>query len=296
MLHIGRNILAERGDINMKKHYFILIFVCLVMLCGCQASANDSETSFTLSTSVTTLCAYGDGISEFEPIIIPDLYEDILNDYGNLVRFRLSSSFEDDWNAGRYICVSETLARAQADPVGTHTEQDVPLGAKWSDMLVTMTNGINDPQISSFGYILKDINRDGFPELFWTREDRTVLAVFTIQNGSVVLIDAFSTRHSCVVSESWNLYIMDYGGAGYTHYKIQELDIDGNLSVIIQFGTCGFTNEGNVICYQTLDQKELDISESIFNKLLLDNPFLHCKEYLDCQITYLSTGDGSLVP
>lgn len=271
----------------MKMVCCLLLLCVLVMQCGCQTSSEDLTFSATLSTNSAACSSQQETASELPQNPIPVYYDDILNDYRNLVEFRLSPSFEEKWNADECIPFSDTLVYALSDPSKAHTNPDMPLGAKWSNMIVSMVNGVDDPQTESFGYLLKDINHDGSPELFWIDSNKTILAIFTLKSNRVLLLDVFFPRHCCVVLEFWNLYTIDYGGAGFTHYEICTLDSDGRLYPIIRFGSCGFTDEGTVIYYQTDGQEKLQISENAFEELHKLYPYIFCEEYLACSITYL---------
>ena len=271
----------------MKILCFILVLCSLVVQLGCQKSSEHLTFPSTSSTISTIPSPPSETTGELLQNPIPAPYNDILEDYRNLVEFRCSSSFEEKWNADECVRISDTLTHALSDPGKAHTTPDMPLAAKWSNMIVSMTNGVDDPQITSFGYLLKDINRDGSPELFWISDNKTILAIFTIQSNRVFLLDVFFPRHCCVVSEFWNLYTIDYGGAGFTHYEIRTLDSDGRLYPVIRFGSCGFTDEGTVIYYQTDGQEKLQISESAFEELHKLYPYIFCEEFLACSITYL---------
>lgn len=181
------------------KRITALLVCLLILLCGCSEQVKDD--SFAQSQS----CA---------------LYDDIIEDYRNIVSFRLLDDFEYLWNYGEFIELSEPLLNAL-------TVSGSDLDYRWSNMIVEMPTA--DSTQSSFGYILTDINDDNCPELFWVRDDHTVLAVFTVHDEQIVLLDAFWSRYVCVITDDGKLYTRSSGGADITDYELRDLSSDGVL-------------------------------------------------------------------
>ena len=72
---------------------------------------------------------------------------------------------------------------------------------------------------ADYGYILKDINNDGVPELFWVRDDYSLLAAFTISEGKAVTIGAYSSRNKGFVMDTGEIYQYAAGGSELTLIK-----------------------------------------------------------------------------
>lgn len=213
------------------------VLICMIMLlslCGC---TNDKD------------------VPEAQ---IPAAYKVILSDYDKVLTYRLADTFESDYNNGKDVILSDALTKSMTDE----------LEYRWHCMLVEMVSGLNDPKKDDFGYVLKDINEDGTPELFWVRKDYTILAVFTIQNDQAQLIDAFWPKYKGTVSGAGELYTIGSSGAAYSEYKIWHIPTDGSeLTSVKEFGIDGSEY------YEMVDGKKQTVSEERFKELLTDYPF-----------------------
>lgn len=237
----------------MRRFLFgIALLTVLLCLCACNPANPDGQA--TPGSSASALPSAPPQMS---------LYSDILADYRALVEFRLSDSFESDWNSGNEIAFSNTLTQAiQGDTV-----------TRWLNMIVDMKDGLEQSEISSFGYLIHDIGGDATPELFWLREDGTILAVFTVQNDRVLLLDAFWPRYRCVVSDENWLYTQGSSGAAYTDWTVRELTSEGNLRILAQFGTDGESPEAETQYYEIKNATKVSIGEERFQELTLQYPF-----------------------
>lgn len=135
-----------------------------------------------------------------------------------------------------------------------------------------------DSTIESFGYILTDINSDGCPELFWVRDDHTVLAVFTVYNNRVILLDAFWARYCCVVTDDGMLYTRASGGASIIEYEIKELSADATLTT-----KAGFSMYNDELT-EYIDGEYVPIDNSRFDQLLIEYPFENSQRWLNTEI------------
>ena len=263
--------------------YFFVAVLTLLQLTGCSAAnlipSAESGESLNMQKEETT--------QPIEDKSSDILYIDILADYEKIVEFRLSDTFESDWNSGRIIAVSDTLLHAQNDENEERATYGLPLNVKWSYMLVDMTDELENPKKSSFGYILKDINGDSIPELFWVREDGVVLAVFAVRDKQPVLLDAFWPRYDCVITNKGELYTLAAGGAGYDNYDIRSLTSSGKLSVVKSFGSEGWSAETGVQYYELISGEKTSISESQFYALLQEYPFRHGSSWEKVYINFL---------
>ena len=160
-----------------------------------------------------------------EGLSIPEIYQELLLDYENLVSYRLSEEFTEYYKNENMIPLSDSLKEALSET------------KEWSNLLVEMTYGGKYLTRESYGYILQDINGDNFPELFWVRADHHVLAIFTVFEEKLYLLDAFWPKHDCYVGDSWELCVIDPGGAYYDDYKIKRLEANSPALVTVkEFG------------------------------------------------------------
>ena len=194
---------------------------------------------------------------------IDPAYITLLGDYRAMVKFRLSEQFQEDYNGGNKPELSQTLQQCidTAEPY------------KWGDMWVEMTSGINTPTEASFGYILQDLNGDGTAEMIWLRQDRTLLALFTIQNDAPVLVDAFWPKHDGYITEQGYLYTIGSGGVA-TNYQVRTMD----GKPIAQF------RRDAESFFETVDGKEQSIDPARFEALLQQYPTEHSSFFTDFPI------------
>lgn len=253
----------------MKKALYVtaaFVIVLSLLLCGCH-DGQPADPSITASQLIKPTDTTSD----------VSFYAEVLQDYETIVRFRLSDTFENDWNNDRFPTVSDALILAiQENP-----------NAEWSNALIGMTDRLDVPAMSSFGYILRDINSDDFPELFWVCEDDTVMAIFTNQNGKLVLLDVFWQKHECVITNADELYIRTSSGALYTDYTIQALTAQGDLLKTKQFGFEGISAEGKPLYYEIVDDVKQLIGEDRFDELLRENPFEFDSDWLSQKLNLL---------
>jgi|GEM_PF-5710262 len=109
-----------------------------------------------------------------------------------------------------YVPVLEELQRLiensgqYADESGNPIAYKYPLGGEW---------GIYDWSLSIVGYVIKDINNDGIPELIIMTSDYFITAIFTLSKGKPVQLGAYEKRFSCIFGEDGKIYTFRHGGA-----------------------------------------------------------------------------------
>lgn len=84
----------------------------------------------------------------------------------------------------------------------------------------------------SYGYILKDINADDIPELFWVQEGYNILLAFTISNGEPVGLFSSRPRDEVIVLDSGKLLNHQSGGADTDLYAVLDLAPNGDRLVV----------------------------------------------------------------
>lgn len=184
---------------------------------------------------------------------LPVAYVDVLEDYKNIVAWRLSDNFEAEYNSGVRIPLQSALKDVGADEV---------LSYRWHCMLVEMRYKAELTEVD-FGYELTDLNGDGTEELLWTGSDDIVLAIFSIYDEEVRLLDAYWSRYSCRITEDGKVLTVGSSGAANTTYEVKILDADGKeLLTEKMFGTDGWDEETNVtFCVEWIDGQKVRISE-----------------------------------
>lgn len=194
---------------------------------------------------------------------IDPAYITLLGDYRTMVKFRLSEQFQEDYNSGNEPELSQVLQQSidTAEPY------------KWGDMWVEMTSGINTPTEASFGYILQDLDGDGSAEMVWLRQDRTLLALFTIQNDAPVLVDAFWPKHDGYITEQGYLYTIGSSGVA-TDYQVRT--VDGKPIAQFRRDAESF--------FETVDGEEQSIDPARFEVLLKQYPAQHSSFFTDFPI------------
>lgn len=256
----------------MRKCLFVMVLITVLLLTqGCHDPSDIDRTGQTEPSK-----SIGDVSG----------YSDILMDYETIVSYRLSDAFESDWNEGEYIEESATLTNAKKDETDERATHGVSLGEKWSYMIVGMVDGLENPTLKEFGYLFKDINRDAVPELFWVRKDGTILAVFTICDGDVILLDAFFPRYDCVVTNEGELYTFTGGGAAVNQYDIRVLSDGAELVGVHSFGTDWDSAGEGMVYYEIVNSQKVFVDEERFEGLLTEKPFSLGSEWNGSSISF----------
>lgn len=254
----------------MKRSVLPVVFFILVAFVfgGCSRIVPKKELPTTLP--------------ETDYLQVPLQYKEILSDYEKLVDYRLSKTFEEDYNSGKELELSEMLSRCI---VADHLED---IGYRWNNMLAEMVSGLTDPTSKSFGYLLRDINGDGVQELFWVRCDGFILAVFTIYGQKVQIVDAHWQRYKTVVTEEGELYTRSSSGAADTIFEIKKLGANnGELTLVKRFGTEGVESSTGTVYYEVTEEKKIIVDEARFAQLLSIYSFEAGKDWEELSIIYL---------
>ena len=278
MLITGLNILVEEDCLMKKITQIFCVFFILSVLVGC---VNNSRMSSVDSTEDKTTTTNTDEQIERD---ILNIYSETIEDYKKLVEFRLSDTFEEDYNSGKFIELNDNL-KVNLSPSGDYSdESSATLKYKWDSMIVDMLDYINEPTLSSFGYIYKDLDSNGLPELFWVSSDyNVVFAVFTIKDNTAHLLDAYWPRYKTVVLDSDELYTLGSSSASIVEYTISTIDaneVDG-IKVVQRFGSNGESY------YEMIDEKSVVIGEDRFYSILTENPFEFGEKWRDNKLYIL---------
>lgn len=114
-------------------------------------------------------------------------YNSVIQEFHSIINSVYSDEFEEKYNSFAFLSPNENLQY------------------EWSCMIVDM---YSNRKKHTYGYLLYDFDQNGVKELFLVRDDYFVLAIFTIQDNSLCMLDAFWSKHKCKAS-SGDIYIFD---------------------------------------------------------------------------------------
>lgn len=220
----------------MKR--FIVIFLVFTTLVGCASTISTVEPATSNTSS-----------KDFVTEIIPEQYAHVLVQYEEIIEI---------WNSD-----DEVEGYPNFTEIMENDKYPKPYGSEnypWFEMLVDGKY----PKTAEYGYILKDINGDGIAEMFWVRDDYTLLAVFTIVEGRAITIGAYSSKNKAIVLDTGEIYQFVVGGANIGEHSILSLASGGNkLSVVKTVGSAP-----NDIYYQIIDGEKINIEKVKFDEYM----------------------------
>ena len=256
-----------------SKKLSLLLALGVLVLCFCGCTTQKAQATTDPPAAV---------ISVTDQPATPSAYLGILEDYATLVNYRLSDTFEEDWNS-RDALQGEHIYQALQDSKNERETYGVSLYTRWSNMIVEMTAGLTGRDATSFGYFLMDVNGDLIPELFWVRQDFTILALFTVCDEAAVLLDAFSPGHTCVIADNGDFLTFSSGGAADFSYSIRRLDEWGKFNEVLRFG-CESSGFDQPQYYKTENQITTVLTEAEFIALQNRYPISHGENYEEWNI------------
>lgn len=278
--------MRNRGA-NMKKR-IVCCAIILLFLAACSSVDSTDKVAEYPSTPTANTAERNYQTESNDFLEDTSAYTDILVDYETIVSYRLSDGFVNDWNEGKYIEESESLINAKKDEMDARATHGVSLESKWSNMIIEMVDNLQNPTKEDFGYLFKDINGDAVPELFWVRKDGTILSIFTICDGEVVLLDAFFSRYNCVVTDKGELYTFAGGGVA-NRYDIRFLSEDAEFVGVCSFGTDWNPGKDGMEYYEIVDGQKVFVDEAQFHKILSEEPFVSGSRWSESSISPLAS-------
>ena len=108
--------------------------------------------------------------------------------------------------------------------------------SNWEDPWAMMgaTYPMEKP-LENFGYALKDIDKNGTPELIlFGKFDLSISAIFTLVDGVPVLLGTYWPRNECVLDGSDNIYVHASGGAMDNFTGVYQIAADGTGLTMIE--------------------------------------------------------------
>ena len=93
----------------------------------------------------------------------------------------------------------------------------------------------------SFGYAIKDLNGDEIEELVLLQEDYTVVAVLSMSDGNVVLLDTYRPRRQAWIDGEGLIHQCGSNGADKHVDAVYKIADGGQeLELLIEYGTLGY--------------------------------------------------------
>ncbi len=92
----------------------------------------------------------------------------------------------------------------------------------------------------SCGYAIRDINRDGIDELVLLNEDYTIVAIFSMVNGTPTLLRNYKPRTICWIDAQGLLHESGSNGADSHSHAVYRIAQGGaKAEPVVEFGTSG---------------------------------------------------------
>ena len=124
------------------------------------------------------------------------------------------------------------------NPTESYEKYSDKISQKWYGEIFNATL-IGTVSNNSYGYAYSDLNGDNNPELILMLEDYTIIAIFSIVDGTPMLLDTFSANnHYVALDQEGRLYQTGYGKGENSYTKIMKLSDSGNFEVLLEYGCC----------------------------------------------------------
>lgn len=120
-------------------------------------------------------------------------------------------------------------------------------------------------------YAIKDLNADGIDELIFFNYNYYIIAVFSMENGSPILLDSYIPRGSCWIDGDGLLHVGESGGADVGETSIYRIAAGGgSLELVDRFGLDGHRWEGDTAVtnyYHEVNGVRIPITEAEYDAL-----------------------------
>ena len=238
----------------MKKIFFLLIIIIFLFVGCTNNNAIDNNLNNTNNTNNTNNNVLPSQIYN-KTNDIPQSYNMLIEDFKNIVDLRLSVNFDETYNNDINFDAIESK----------YVANNSDISYRWNCMIIEMITSIDKIEDTFFSYYFIDLNNDGIEEGIWLKNDKTILAVFSIVDDKVCLLDAFWPRYSCNIKDG-KLYIISSDGAYYISYFVKQVQSQNiNLETIYEFGT--EESSQNISYYHINNNVKEIITEDYFNEL-----------------------------
>ncbi|MDY2609041.1 MAG: hypothetical protein SOV91_02195 [Eubacteriales bacterium] len=197
-----------------SKPLAMLVCVCCIVTCSSCATVLPTPIHAVAETSSPPIC------TQDAPLPSPaDLYAPILEVYTAYADIFITQDGS-----------SADLVQKLTDASGASEELQLAIGDKayqWSCMLTELALHASNSLIrSDFLHEIRDIDHNGIQELLLYLTDGTLLATFTQKNGNALLLDAFWSRHRCLLREEL-FYFCNSNGADAIDYLTMRISASG---------------------------------------------------------------------
>lgn len=227
---------------------------------------------------VLTFFLSGCGAPAVDPKVA---YADVINDFKIIAEGILNESLDD-----------VAIRREEFDKLGLSDTFCAQLENKTlsitfvQEVIRKMTNGLENPTLDSFGYILEDINGDEVPELFWVREDRVMLGIFTLVDGKAAAVGFYGPDRRGMLTEDGEIYCCVESAASSYNRSVLEKN-STELTITFAIVHDGF-DSGKKVCYEYVDGERVSIDEDRYKQLKAENPFEASARWLALEIQPLA--------
>ncbi len=123
----------------------------------------------------------------------------------------------------------------------------------------------------AFGYVMKDINRDGVDELIFLTDEYYIIAIFSFYNDSPILLGSYKPRNSCQIDGDGSLHVYSSSGFDRFSHTVYKLSNGGKgLELITKFGADGSDIDGEISkikYYEMINGEKIIITEEKYDNL-----------------------------
>lgn len=160
--------------------------------------------------------------------------QDTINDFSKLNGSMSTNEYETIINMYKGIVNIHKLY----NPNESYEKHSDNFSQKWYREIFNATL-IGNVSNNSYGYAYSDLNSDDKSELILLLEDYTIIAIFSMVDGTPMLLDTFSANnHYVALDQDGILYQTGYGKGENSYTKIMQLSDSGNFETLLEFGCC----------------------------------------------------------
>lgn len=162
-----------------------------------------------------------------------------------------------------------------------HPSPNSRLSKQWDQMVKDLK--AKEAKVDEYGFVLKDINSDSMPELFWVDKNYNIVSVFASIHPSKNLLGAFSSENSCIVLEDGGLLVLSTSDDSNFEYSIANYkNLEG-----LKVGPVSFGCE-NGLYYKKDEKGKTEITNQEFDILLQQNINKKDSSFKKCKILGIS--------
>ena len=210
------------------------------------------------------------------------LYLDIIDGCRVIAEYRLKGN-TDFWGDYDNLKINDTL-RNVIDNCGA-------LDYNWGNMVFEFFDPYGGRVLNDFCCTLFPLNEDSQPELFILDKDYNIGAIFTIVEGTPVLLDAYWSRYFAVINDEGELCTHGSGGAADNSSYILELLDEGILvekyGLISESVPYSFDSEPSVYYYEVIGNTKTMITKEEYDAKMERIPYDHSSLWMGKEVSSL---------